>query len=141
MYCLYAYDAAFFSVDIDTLTVLNWQFHQQRGTGWKCIPSPNENGVISLDSALGWLHWTGSSGDPITFDIGVRGVQMEKMEFTGTKSLVYDSAHANINYFSIEEDQGPGLKCPVIKLFCLSVPTISNHEDNLLMCNTLLILL
>lgn len=56
-------------VDVDTLTVLNWQFHQQRGTGWKCIPSPNENGVIALDSALGWLHWTGSSGDPITFDI------------------------------------------------------------------------
>ena len=77
-------------MDIEALTVLNWQFHQQRGTGWKCIPSPRENGVVSLDSALGWLHWTGSSGDPISFDVGVRGVQLEKIEFTSKKKkLVY----------------------------------------------------
>ena len=80
-----------FAVDVETLTVLNWQFHQQRGTGWKCIPSPSENGLISLDSALGWLHWTGSSGDPISFDIGVRGVQLEIIEFTG-KNLVHEVA-------------------------------------------------
>lgn len=74
------------AVDVDTLTVINWQYHQQRGTGWKFIPSPSENGVVSLDSALGWLHWTGSSSDPISFDIGVRGVQLEKIEFTGTNN-------------------------------------------------------
>ena len=86
-----------FSVDVETLTVINWQFHQQRGTGWKCIPSPNENGVISLDSALGWLNWTGSSGDPIMFDVGARGVQLEKIEFTG-KILARES-FVRINLF------------------------------------------
>ena len=78
----YSYDA--YTHYSDTLTVINWQYHKQRGTGWKFIPSPNDNGVVSLDAALGWLHWTGSSIDPISFDIGVRGVQLEKIEFIGT---------------------------------------------------------
>ena len=74
---------ALFAVDVGNLTVINWQFHQQRGTGWKCLPSPNQNGVVSLDSAVGWLNWTGSTGNPISFDVGMGGAPLEKIEFTG----------------------------------------------------------
>ena len=68
---------------------MNWAFHEQLGTGWKFSPSPDENGVIKLGSSgFSWISWSGRSQDPMTLDLGVSGVKLEKIEFTC--KLVYD---------------------------------------------------
>ena len=75
------------------MTVYSWVYHQQVGTGWKFTPSPDPNGYINLESGYHWITWTGSSCEPVTFDLGVSGVKLEKMEFAGgvqsPKFLVY----------------------------------------------------
>ena len=65
------------------MLVVNWGYHQQRGTGWSFIPGPDMNGRIHLrPDDHSWVTWSGKSREPVTLDLGVTGVKLEKMEFT-----------------------------------------------------------
>lgn len=68
--------------------VANWAFYQQRGIGWSFIPAPDLNGRIHLQpDDHNWVTWSGQSRDPVTLDLGVTGVKLEKMEFTSESKI------------------------------------------------------
>ena len=67
---------------MEALTVVNWAFHEDVGTGWKFTPSPNPEGIIFLDAGYHWISWRGKSLDRLTFDLGLSGNKLEKIEFT-----------------------------------------------------------
>ena len=63
------------------MTVVNWPYHQQHDTPWRFVPPPDPAGVINLNSAYHWLSWSGSTRDPLTFDLGGPRI-LEKLEIT-----------------------------------------------------------
>lgn len=68
---------------VEDMVVINWGFHNQRGTGWKFTPSPDRSGRIHLHTGSNWIAWSGKSHkDPLTLDLGVSGVKLEKIDFT-----------------------------------------------------------
>ena len=74
---------SFLAEVVENMTVVNCAFHQHRGTGWNFTPTPDQNGRISFTSdTFTWVTWSGRSHEPVTFDLGMSGVKLEKIEFT-----------------------------------------------------------
>lgn len=65
------------------VTVTNWRFHQQRKTPWKFNPPPDQSGRIKLNGQQ-WISWSGKASfqDPVMFDLGLPGFELEKLLFT-----------------------------------------------------------
>lgn len=74
---------------VENLGVINWGYHQQVGTKWKITPSPSPDGRINLQpTGYSWITWYSETKEPITFDLGVSGMKLAKIEFTCKQMLI-----------------------------------------------------